>query len=139
MRPQKKRDAPNNGHSVLLREFAPREQTLKQLAPNRQLERQIILGPGLEPFVEFHNVWVVQTLEHLHLAPHASFVPLDLLFRYHLERYQFCCHAHLSGELVRVGIFVGTLIRSGCASAVLSDGYLFWRHMPCCFLMIEGV
>lgn len=30
---------------------------------------------------------MIEPFEDIHLAPHTCFVPLDLLFRYHLERY----------------------------------------------------
>jgi hypothetical protein len=46
--------APKDRDSILLRELATLAETLKQLAPDRELEREIVLGPRLKPLVKLY-------------------------------------------------------------------------------------
>ena len=56
---------------------------------------------------------MIQTLEHVHLAPDAALVPLDLLLRDDLER-------DLDGERVRVRAGRGTVVVAAAEMALVA-------------------
>lgn len=47
-------DKPNDGNSILLREFTPLQYPFEELATSGKLEREVIFTPRLEPIVKFH-------------------------------------------------------------------------------------
>lgn len=90
-------------HSVSLCKLAPLAYAVKQLTTGRELKRQIVFIPRLEPLVELdlltalghckstrkkqtHDIGMIESPEDLHLAPHNTLIALDALLRDRFQR-----------------------------------------------------